>query len=143
MVSDTAILQKSKYLRYKVRSRVVTLKNHSNAICLCPLDGMIETIGKKWSLLIVNELGNHGSLRYNDLLDELKGISPSTLASMLKKLEEDNLITRQAFNEIPPRVEYSLTSSGKELRVAIMPLLKWATKKGNYKIHCSCSLIKR
>jgi len=122
---------------------VVTSKNHSNAICLCPLDGVIETIGKKWSLLLVNEIGNHGSLRYNDLLGELKGISPSTLASMLKELQKEDIISREAFNEIPPRVEYTLTKRGKELRHAIIPLLKWATKKGNFKMHCNCSLLKK
>lgn len=104
---------------------------------------MIETIGKKWTLLLVNEIGNHGSLRYNDLLEELKGISPSTLASMLKELQNEDIISRKAFNEIPPRVEYTLTKRGKELRVAIMPLLKWATKKGNFKMHCNCSLLKK
>jgi DNA-binding HxlR family transcriptional regulator len=137
------LLQKSKYLIYKVRSIVVTLKNQSNAVCFCPLDGVIETIGKKWSLLIVNELGNHGSLRYKDLSEELKGISPSTLASMLKELQKEDLISREAFNEIPPRVEYTLTKRGRELRIAIIPLLTWATKKGNFKMHCSCSLLKK
>lgn len=137
------ILQLSKYLKYKVRRIVVTLNNHSNVICLCPIDGIIETISKKWSLLLVNEIGNHGSLRYNDLLEELKGISPSTLASMLKELQKEDILSRQAFNEIPPRVEYSLTKRGKELRIAIMPLLKWAIKKGNFKMHCNCSLLKK
>jgi len=121
----------------------VTSKNHSNAVCLCPLDGIIETIGKKWALLLVNEIGNHGSLRYNDILEELKGISPSTLASMLKELQKEDIIFREAFNEIPPRVEYTLTKRGRELRQAIIPLLKWATKKGNFKMHCNCSLLKK
>ena len=121
----------------------MTSKDHSNAICLCPLDGVIETIGKKWSLLVVNEIGNHASLRYNDILNELKGISSSTLTTMLKDLEKEDILSRQAFNEIPPRVEYSLTSRGRELREAIIPLLKWATKKGNYKMHCSCTLINK
>lgn len=119
------------------------MKNQSNAICLCPLDGVIDTIGKKWGLLIINEIGNHGKLRYNELLSELKGISPSTLASMLKDLEKEDLILKEVFREIPPRVEYSLSSRGGELREAIIPLLKWATKKGNYKVHCTCSLVKR
>jgi DNA-binding HxlR family transcriptional regulator len=137
------LLQYSKYLRYKVRSKVVTLKNSSNAICLCPLDGVIDTIGKKWGLLIINEIGNHGKLRYNELMSELKGISPSTLASMLKELEKEKLIEKEMFREIPPRVEYSLSIRGRELREAILPLIKWATKKGNYTVHCSCSLVKK
>lgn len=120
----------------------MTLKNQSNVLCLCPLDGIIDTIGKKWGLLIINEIGNHEKLRYNEIMTELKGISPSTLASMLKEFEKEDLIVKQSFKEIPPRVEYSLTRRGKELRTAIIPLLKWATKKGNYRIHCSCSLLK-
>lgn len=143
MVSNTILLQNSKYLTSKVQSIVVTLNHHSNAVCLCPLDGVIETIGKKWTLLLVNEIGNHGSLRYNDLLEELKGISPSTLASMLKELQKEDIISRESFNEIPPRVEYTLTKRGNELRIAIIPLLKWATKKGNFKMHCNCSLLKK
>lgn len=119
------------------------MKKQSNAICLCPLDGVIDTIGKKWGLLIINEIGNHGKLRYNELMLELQSISPSTLASMLKDLEKENLIQKEVFREIPPRVEYSLSARGRELRDAIIPLIKWATKKGNYSVHCSCSLIKK
>lgn len=119
------------------------MKERSNAVCLCPLDGVIDTIGKKWSLLIINEIGNHNKLRYNELMSELRGINPSTLASMLKKLEREKLIEKEMFKEIPPRVEYSLSPRGKELRDAIIPLIKWATKRGNYTVHCSCSLIKR
>lgn len=119
------------------------MKKQSNAICLCPLDGVIDTIGKKWGLLIINEIGNHGKLRYNELMLELKGISPSTLASMLKDLENEELVQKEIFREIPPRVEYSLSTRGKELREAIIPLIRWATKKGNYSVHCSCSLIRK
>lgn len=136
-------LLNSKYLKYKVRSIVVTMKDQSNAICLCPLDGVIDTIGKKWGLLIINEIGNHGKLRYNELMSELKGISPSTLASMLKDLEKEDLVEKQVFREIPPRVEYSLSARGRDLREAIIPLIKWATKKGNYTVHCSCTLVKK
>jgi len=137
------ILQISKYFNYKVRSNVVTSKNQSNAICLCPLDGIIDTIGKKWGLLIINEIGNHERLRYNELMSELKGISPSTLAATLKDFKKESLVKKETFNEIPPRVEYSLTTRGKDLREAIIPLIKWATKKGNYTVHCSCSMIKK
>jgi DNA-binding HxlR family transcriptional regulator len=62
---------------------------------------------------------------------------------MLKDLEKEDLVKKEIFREIPPRVEYSLSSRGRELRDAIIPLLKWATKKGNYKIHCTCSLVKK
>ena len=116
----------------------------SNAICLCPLEGVIDTISKKWSLLIINEIGNHGHLRYGDLMKELQGISPKTLADVLKDLQREALIERESFNEIPPRVEYTLTKEGKRLREAIIPLLQWAvSKKGTVVAHCSCTLIKK
>lgn len=119
------------------------IERKNGPLCICPLDGVIDTIGKKWGLLVINEIGNHGRIRFNDLMAELKGISPSTLASILKELDGHKLVHKEAFNEIPPRVEYSLSSRGRELRNAIIPLLKWATKRGNYTVHCNCSLIKK
>lgn len=58
---------------------------------------------------------------------KLDGISPKTLADRLKELEDANIIKREAFAEIPPRVEYSLTKEGIELRNAVIPLMEWAS----------------
>ncbi len=114
----------------------------AKAICLCPLEGVIDIISKKWALLIVNEIGNHGRIRYNDLMKEIDGISPKTLADTLKELVRYNLVKREAFNEIPPRVDYILTKDGEELRHAIIPILQWAlSKKGTVIAHCSCTMI--
>jgi DNA-binding HxlR family transcriptional regulator len=116
----------------------------TKVICLCPLEGVIDIISKKWALLIVNEIGNHQRIRYNDLMKEIEGISPKTLADTLKELLKYNLVKREAFNEIPPRVDYTLTKDGEELRQAIIPILQWAlTKKGTVVAHCSCSMIPR
>lgn len=107
-------------------------------VCLCPLKGVIDVIGKKWTLLVVNVIGNHGRLRTKEIMQELK-ISPRTLSDTIKDLEKLHLIKREAFNEIPPRVEYSLTKKGKELREAIIPLLEWAssmTEAGNLESCC-------
>lgn len=101
----------------------------SNHVCFCPLSGIIETIGKKWALLVINALGNRGKLRFNQLMDELKRISPKTLTDILKELQKEGLIKRDAFAEVPPRVEYSLTEDGIELRKAIIPLLKWTASR--------------
>lgn len=120
------------------------MNKDSNVICLCPLEGIIDTISKKWALLIINEIGNHGHIRYNDIMKELKEISPKTLADMLKELQKEGLIERQAFNEIPPRVEYTLTKDGQKLRKAIIPILEWAiSKKGTVVAHCSCTMINK
>ena len=100
-------------------------------ICLCPLKGIIDIISKKWALLIVNALGNCGKLRFNKLMETLNGISPKTLSDTLKELQTEGLITRESFAEIPPRVEYSLTNDGKELRKSIIPLLEWTANRSN------------
>jgi DNA-binding HxlR family transcriptional regulator len=98
----------------------------SDHICFCPLEGVIDVISKKWALLIVNAIGNNGRLRFNGLIKELDGVSPKTLSDTLKELQAEDLIKRESFAEIPPRVEYSLTEDGVELRKSIIPLLKWA-----------------
>jgi len=119
-------------------------KDTTNALCLCPLEGVIDIISKKWALLVINEIGNHGRIRYNDLMKELQGISPTTLADTLKELNYNNLVVREAFNEIPPRVDYTLTKDGTGLREAIVPILQWAlSKKGTVVAHCSCSMIEK
>ncbi len=98
-------------------------------ICLCPLEGVIETISRKWTLQIVTVIGNHGNIRFNEIQTILKGISPSSLAQRLRDLELERLIVRNAFAEIPPRVEYSLTEDGKNLRRLIVPLMEWASER--------------
>jgi len=97
--------------------------------CLCPLKGIIDVISKKWALLIINTLGNHGKLRFNKIMETLQGISPKTLSDTLKDLQNEGLITRESFAEIPPRVEYSLTNDGTELRKSIIPLLEWTANR--------------
>jgi DNA-binding HxlR family transcriptional regulator len=100
-------------------------------VCFCPLEGVIDVISKKWALLIINAIGNYGKLRFNSLMQELGNISPKTLSDTLKGLQAEGLINRESFAEIPPRVEYSLTRDGAELRKSIIPLLKWAATRTN------------
>ena len=68
-------------------------------------------------------------------MQRLDGISPKTLADVLKDLRKENLIHREAFSEIPPRVEYSLTEDGKQLCDAVLPLIQWAEKRDNVDKH--------
>ena len=102
-----------------------------NRVCICPLKGIIDVISKKWALLIINTLGNSGKLRFNKLMETLRGISPKTLSDTLKDLQAEGLINRESFAEIPPRVEYSLTTDGAELRKSIIPLLEWTANRSN------------
>jgi DNA-binding HxlR family transcriptional regulator len=98
-------------------------------ICLCSLKGTIDVIARKWSLFVLNLIGNNGRLRFNELMTSLPGISPTTLTETLTKLVSMGLIRRETFPEIPPRAEYSLTEEGTSLRNAIHPLLIWAANK--------------
>jgi DNA-binding HxlR family transcriptional regulator len=107
-------------------------------VCYCPLEGVIDVISKKWALLIINAIGNYGNLRFNKIMEELHGISPKTLADTLKQLQNEHLLKRESFAEIPPRVEYSLTEDGQGLREAVVPILKWAaTRQGSKRKKCS------
>lgn len=101
---------------------------HEDDICLCSIEGIMGILSKKWALLIISAIGNNRKLRYNELEKKLE-ISPKTLADRLKELERTGLIKRETFAEIPPRVEYSLTKEGIELRNAIMPLMKWVSSR--------------
>lgn len=106
-------------------------------LCLCPIEGVIDVISKKWALLIINALCNRGKLRFKDIMKMLGGISPKTLSDTLKDLQAEKLINRQSFAEIPPRVEYSLTKDGRELGKAIIPLIKWAALRENNPKRCA------
>jgi len=112
----------------------VTVKNRSEPeeVCMCALDGAMDLLGKKWALFAINSISGHGTIRFTELCQELRGVSPSTLSWILRKLREAGVIERRSFAEVPPRVEYSLTRNGKDLQQAIRPLLLWASKQDSY-----------
>ena len=92
-----------------------------------PLVRAIRLLGDAWVLLIVMQL-LQGSMRFNALRTELGYISSKTLSHRLKMLEELGLVQRQAFLEIPPRVEYHLTEHGRELGEVIEALERFGTR---------------
>jgi len=94
----------------------------------CPITKTLNWLGKKWTLLILRELHNNESKRFNDLIREMSPISPRTLSKRLKELEELGLVSRKRFNEIPPRVEYSLTTKGKQLIKCFKYIDDWAKR---------------
>jgi len=108
------------------------MAQETKGICPCPLEGIIDTISKKWALLIVHVLGNTSRVRFSGLQKELDGISPKTLSDTLAALQKEGFVGREAFAEIPPRVEYYLTDDGKELWEAILPLLEWTMKREGF-----------
>lgn len=104
-------------------------KCEEKKFCRCPLYGIVDVVSKKWTICVLTLLGTK-PLRYNQIQKNIGKISPKTLSNTLKTLEQEKLIERKVFAETPPRVEYSLTDSGKELQTALMPLVKWIKSKG-------------
>jgi len=98
--------------------------------CPKPLESASSFLSKKWTISIIITIGNFDRLRFNDLLQRLGGATPKTLSERLKELEKEDVVKREAFAEIPPRVEYSLTDKGSELLEALHPLIHWAESGG-------------
>ena len=94
----------------------------------CSIRKAIEIIGMKNSILIFNELLKHNVLRFGQLRKVLGDLNTRTLTTNLKQLEESGLINRKVYGEIPPRVEYSLTDKGKELKDVLLQLQIWYEK---------------
>lgn len=87
----------------------------------CPIQFVVDLLGNKWSILVLRELFA-GDRRTNELLKALPGISTKTLMVRLRELENEGLIERRIYAEIPPRVEYALTAKGREIKPVMMAL---------------------
>jgi DNA-binding HxlR family transcriptional regulator len=85
----------------------------------CPVSCCAEIISGKWTLLVIRDLAD-GSRRFCELERSLEGISPRTLSLRLRALEEQGVVERATFPEVPPRVEYGLTEKGR----ALVPLIE-------------------
>jgi len=90
----------------------------------CPVEAAIDIIGGKWKPWIIWCL-RHKVLRFSELQKELSGISPKILTKQLRELEGDGIVSRRIYAEIPPKVEYSLTPSGKTVIPVVETLCEW------------------
>ena len=84
----------------------------------CPVARTAAIISGKWTILIIRDLAS-GLQRFSQLERSLRGISPKTLSERLRSLEEEGIVARRTFAEVPPRVEYSLTEKGSDLIAVI------------------------
>ncbi len=104
----------------------------------CPIRQVISQFGDKWSLLVLYTLytkGKEKSVRYNEVKGEMLDCSPKMLSATLKNLEHIDLVSRKAYPEVPPRVEYNLTKRGQSLMPYIVSLMGWA--RDNFDIAAS------
>ena len=93
----------------------------------CGLEASLEVIRGKWPVLILWGLRNEAR-RFGELRRQIPGISEKMLIQHLKEMEADGIVTRKDYREVPPRVEYALTSFGHSLREALAPLCEWGEK---------------
>ena len=92
----------------------------------CPIRNVLSRIGDKWSMLVLFTLENNECQRFKELQRNIPDISQKMLTATLKTLEADGLVRREAYAEVPPRVEYSLSDKGRSLLPLINNLLAWA-----------------
>jgi DNA-binding HxlR family transcriptional regulator len=90
----------------------------------CPVATTVNLIGNKWKILILRDL-LAGTKRFGELRKSVSGISQKVLTDNLRALEEDGIVLRAIFAEVPPRVEYSLSALGETLRPIIEVMEKW------------------
>lgn len=103
-----------------------------------PIDATLDVIGGKWKPLIVYAL-NDETLRFSQLLDKLQPrITQRMLTKQLRQLEEDGLITRKVYAQVPPKVEYSLTDTGKSLMPILDQLCAWGSEHMGDRIKFQC-----
>ena len=95
----------------------------------CPVATTVSLIGSKWKLLILRNLMAR-PWRFNELRKDLDGISQKVLTDSLRSMEEDGLITRTVYAEVPPRVEYALSDLGESMRPILLAMQAWGN---NYK----------
>ena len=102
-------------------------KEQLNSIIeICPVRNVVARFGNKWALLVILVLSESEPIRYNELGRKIPDISSRVLSNTLRILEADGLINRRFYQEVPPRVEYSLSETGRSLVPIIIKLTEWA-----------------
>jgi DNA-binding HxlR family transcriptional regulator len=96
---------------------------------ICGIDAAMDVVSGKWKSLILWELNNYGTRRFGELKRGLVGVSEKMLIQHLREMEEDGLIHREVYRQVPPKVEYSLTEQGRSLNEALRPLGAWGTER--------------
>tara|TARA_R110001592_G_scaffold144484_2_gene367624 strand:- start:11130 stop:11459 length:330 start_codon:yes stop_codon:yes gene_type:complete len=95
----------------------------------CPVETTLSLLSGKWKVMIIHYL-LEGTKRFNQLQRDLNGITHRTLSKQLKEMEEDGLVIRTDYGEIPPRVEYSLSPLGQSLDSVLSSMHEWGERYG-------------
>ena len=93
----------------------------------CPSRVVLDRIAGKWTGMIVLALGEQ-TLRFGELRERIGGVAPKVLTQTLRSMEDDGLVTRHIYAEVPPRVEYALTDLGRSLDEPLLAIQQWAER---------------
>ena len=99
----------------------------------CPIARTLDIVGERWTILILRDLLVDGPRKFADFERSLAGISPNTLSSRLKRLEDHGIVARRFYEQHPPRAEYVLTDKGLELRPVLRALFEWGQRHTKYR----------
>lgn len=102
----------------------MAIQNRDNKQVSCSVESTLKVIGGQWKVLILKELFE-GVKRFNELQRALKGVTHKMLAQQLRELEQDGIVQRKVYAEVPPKVEYSLTNLGETLQPIIQAMHEW------------------
>ncbi|TDD50382.1 winged helix-turn-helix transcriptional regulator [Saccharopolyspora elongata] len=109
----------------------------------CGIDAAMDVVSGKWKVLILWELEAHGTRRFAELRRGLPGVTEKMLTQHLREMEQDELVHREVYREVPPKVEYSLTEHGESLNRALTDLGIWGNERirriGAEKVHVAAS----
>lgn len=105
----------------------------------CPVTATMKVLGGKWKPILINAIYFTSPARFGELKRSVKGITQSMLTSQLRELEDDGIITRKIYAEIPPRVEYTLTEFGLTLSPIIQAMAEWGNQ---YKLNNASKKLK-
>lgn len=128
--ASSAINEISEFLSHIDDYLSLSLDNENPLIDFKDVSDIIETVSKKWTILIISELLFKNKVRYSELHKKFKNISPGILSNRLKELSKYEIIDRVQINSIPPEVYYSLTDKGFELVKILKNIKKWRKKWG-------------
>ncbi|KAA8815323.1 transcriptional regulator [Bifidobacterium callitrichos] len=98
-----------------------------DALPACPVETTLTLISDKWKILIIRDLLD-GTKRFSELRRSIGHISQKVLTANLRQMEADGLVHREVYAEVPPRVEYSLTDTGRSLEIVINALRDWGER---------------
>ncbi|MEM7716853.1 MAG: helix-turn-helix domain-containing protein [Cyanobacteria bacterium P01_A01_bin.68] len=115
-------------------------KNNCDGPYGCSVEATLSVIGGRWKPVIIFNLLQNDVLRFGELKKRIEGITQRMLTNQLRELEQDKIVTRKVYAEVPPRVEYSLTNYGRTLEPIMISMRDWGAEHMNVKCNESSAL---